>query len=98
MHLVRSTDPVGLFGDQCCCFVALHLSNFFPLSDKHLVRYGRSGRNFYDLIASSECLIDVTKLAHDVAHHGVNALDALLKLTAVAVLEPDRVTLQDAGK
>ena len=42
--------------------------------------------------------MDVTKLAHNVAHHNVNALDALLNLTAVAVLEPDRVALQDGGE
>src|SRR5262249_28798287 len=32
------------------------------------------------------------------AHHNVNALDALLKVTALAVLEPDRVALQDGGE
>ena len=78
--------------------VARHLSNFFPFGDKHSVPYGRSRHSVYDLIGSSECQIDVTKLAHDVAHHDVNALDALLKLTAVAVLEPNRVALQDDGK
>jgi hypothetical protein len=78
--------------------LAGQLSNFFPFGDKHSVCYGRSRRSVYDLIGWSECVIDVTKLAHDVAHHKVNALDALLNLTALAVLEPNRVALQDGGK
>ena len=61
--------------------LAGHLSNFFPFGDKHFVRYARSRRS-YDLIGSFDCVIDVTKLAHNVAHHNVNALDALLNLTA----------------